>query len=174
MPKDRGFAAPVPRTRLRCCQHGCSSQRVGSARGCIARLGWPRTPRQSTGTGANRPPPSEGTRGTLGAREGLKSPARPDGLRPRRRLGSRCLALRGIDNGLSRRLGPLRWPRSRISDFSGSVGAWCRSCHTDPELLQSVEKGLRGCQIGRLEPFGEPVVDRLKERQRLRGTALIA
>jgi hypothetical protein len=40
--------------------------------------------------------------------------------------------------------------------------------------LQSVEKGLHGLQIGRLEPFGEPVVDRLKERQPLRGTALIA
>jgi hypothetical protein len=67
----------------------------------------------------------------------------------------------------------LKWPCSGISDFSGSVGAWRRSCHTDPELLQTLEKDLRGFEIGRLEPFGEPVVDRLEELQRLRGTALI-
>jgi hypothetical protein len=40
--------------------------------------------------------------------------------------------------------------------------------------LQSVEKGLRGFQIGRLEPFGEPVVDRLEKRHGLGGTAVIA
>jgi hypothetical protein len=75
----------------------------------------------------------------------------------------------------TRRPWPLRWTRLRISDLSGSIGAWRRSCHTDPEpLLQSGEKGLRGFQIGRLEPFGESVVDRLKERQRLRETVLIA
>jgi hypothetical protein len=72
------------------------------------------------------------------------------------------------------RLGPLRGPRSGISDYSGSVGAWRRPCHTHLELLQSVEKGLRGFQIGRLEPFGESVVGRLKERQRLCRTPLIA
>jgi hypothetical protein len=55
------------------------------------------------------------------------------------------------------------------------VGAWRRSCHTDPDLLlQSDEKGLRGFQIARLKPFGESVVDRLKEPQRLRDTVLIA
>jgi hypothetical protein len=35
-------------------------------------------------------------------------------------------------------------------------------------------KGLRDFEIGRLEPVGEPGVDRLEERQRLPGTALIA
>jgi hypothetical protein len=46
-----------------------------------------------------------------------------------------------------------------MSDYSGSAGAWRRFCHTDPELLLNVEKGLCGFQIGRLEPFGKPVID---------------
>ena len=41
-------------------------------------------------------------------------------------------------------------------------------------LPQSVEKCPYHFEVSRVEPFGEPVVDRLKERQRLRGTALIA
>ena len=41
-------------------------------------------------------------------------------------------------------------------------------------LLEGVEKRLRGFQIDRLEPFGEPVVDRLEKRHGLGGTALIA
>jgi hypothetical protein len=41
-------------------------------------------------------------------------------------------------------------------------------------LLEGVEKDLRGFQIGRLEPFGKPVVERLDERQGLPGTALVA
>ena len=60
------------------------------------------------------------------------------------------------------------------SDFSGPMGAWRRFCRTGPELLQSVEKGFCGFQIGRLETFREPVVHRLNERKRLRRTALIA
>jgi hypothetical protein len=31
-------------------------------------------------------------------------------------------------------------------------------------LLQGVEKGFCGFEIGGVEPFGEPVVDRLEER----------
>jgi hypothetical protein len=54
------------------------------------------------------------------------------------------------------------------------VGAWRRSRHSDPELLQSVEKCFRHFEVGRVEPFGKPVVDQPKERQPLRGTALIA
>jgi multidrug efflux pump subunit AcrA (membrane-fusion protein) len=34
----------------------------------------------------------------------------------------------------TRRPGPLRWPRSAISDPSALVGAWRRSCHSDPAL----------------------------------------
>jgi hypothetical protein len=40
--------------------------------------------------------------------------------------------------------------------------------------LHSVEKGLRGFQIGRVEACGEPVVDRLEESERIGGTVLIA
>ena len=41
-------------------------------------------------------------------------------------------------------------------------------------LPESVEKCFCHPEIGCVEPFGESVVDRLKEGQRLRGTALIA
>src|SRR5271165_6175689 len=77
-------------------------------------------------------------------------------------------------SGLSRPTPGREGRASAISDFSGSVGARRRCCHTEPELLQTVEEGLGGFEIGGLEPFGKPLVDRLKERQRLRGTALIA
>jgi hypothetical protein len=40
--------------------------------------------------------------------------------------------------------------------------------------LHSVKKRLCSFQIGRIEAFGEAVVDRLEERHPLRGTALIA
>ena len=49
-------------------------------------------------------------------------------------------SLRNTDNGPSRPpVTPAALTRSRISDSSGSVGAYCRCCHTDPELLQNVE-----------------------------------
>ena len=41
-------------------------------------------------------------------------------------------------------------------------------------LPQSVEKCLYHLEVSRVEPFGEAVVDRLKERQRLCETALVA
>jgi hypothetical protein len=40
--------------------------------------------------------------------------------------------------------------------------------------LEGVEKGFCGFEVGRVEPFGEPVVDRLEESRRISGTALIA
>ena len=41
-------------------------------------------------------------------------------------------------------------------------------------LRESVEKRFCDLEIGRVEPLGEPVVDRLEERLRVGGTALIA
>jgi hypothetical protein len=41
-------------------------------------------------------------------------------------------------------------------------------------LWQSVEKGFCGHEVGCVEPFGEPVVDRLKERHRISEPALTA
>jgi hypothetical protein len=68
--------------------------------------------------------------------------------------------------------GPSRWPRSGISVFQA------RSAHdaalaTPTRGLAERRKGLRGFQIGRIEAFGEPIIDRLQERFRLTGTALI-
>ena len=41
-------------------------------------------------------------------------------------------------------------------------------------LLESIEKSLCRLEVGRVEALGEPVVDRLEERHRVGGTALIA
>ena len=40
--------------------------------------------------------------------------------------------------------------------------------------IESIEKGLCRFEVGRVEPFGKPVEDRLEDRHRIRGTALIA
>ena len=42
------------------------------------------------------------------------------------------------------------------------------------ELCERVEQHFRGFQVGRVEPFGKPLIDRLEERCRIGGTALIA
>ena len=63
--------------------------------------------------------------------------------------------------GIEARLG--RW-RDGVLPVALVAGAGCRG----------VEKSLCGFQIGRVEPLGEPVVDRLEERQGISGTALIA
>ena len=79
--------------------------------------------------------------------------------------GARCCS-HGWDVAIWNKL---RSPSPVISAGANRCGPKCELA-----LLQSIEKGLRGFQIARLEPFAEPVVNRLKERQRLRGTALIA
>jgi hypothetical protein len=60
---------------------------------------------------------------------------------------------------------------------AGAVRAVERRQHqTHPHvgrLCERVEEGLCSFQIGRGEPFGEAVVDRLEKRQAIRGTALI-
>ena len=60
-------------------------------------------------------------------------------------------------------------PKSRVWSRNSR-----RAAPTIASRVQSVEKNLRGFQVGRLEPFGEPVVDRLEKLQGLGGTALIA
>jgi hypothetical protein len=41
-------------------------------------------------------------------------------------------------------------------------------------MAEGVKKGFCRFQVGRLEPFAEPVVDGIQKRQRIGGTALIA
>src|SRR5215472_12045531 len=51
--------------------------------------------------------------------------------------------------------------------------AWVKRRAESP-IRQAREKGLCGFQVGRVEPLGEPVVDRLEKRYCMSGTALIA
>jgi hypothetical protein len=54
-------------------------------------------------------------------------------------------------------------------------GVGSRTAHwRNSRLCEGVEKGFWVLQIGRGEPFGEPVVDRLEERQSIGGPALVA
>ena len=46
--------------------------------------------------------------------------------------------------------------------------------HSAGGLCEGVEKRFCGLEIGRVEPFGKPVEDRLEERHRISGTGLIA
>jgi hypothetical protein len=41
-------------------------------------------------------------------------------------------------------------------------------------LSESVEKRFCRFEVGRVEPFGKPVIDRLEECRRIGGTALVA
>src|SRR5580698_9831818 len=53
-------------------------------------------------------------------------------------------------------------------------GRPCRACNTALGLPQAIEKSPGRREIGRIEPFGEPIVDRLQDRYRVDPAALLA